>query len=114
MPDLKETIGRIVGLGPCLKMNIDNHFITERDIASADAVQNFINSLGIVYALGPNHEELVAPLCAQVPALCDAYFLPNPRENDPYLYEESLKYYQHIHQNTLNSVFQEFAFASFP
>lgn len=57
--DLSDTVGKIVGLGPCLQFNIETHFLSERDIASADAVQNFINSLGIVYLFGPNHDELI-------------------------------------------------------
>lgn len=60
---------------------------------------------------GPNHLDLIEPMCSQ-PGLgeniCNSFFKPNPAELDPFLKEQSLKAYKHMHANSVDTTFETY------
>ena len=58
---------------------------------------------------GQNYDAQIAPLCDYSPPLgqmiCDTYFSTNPAEFDSYLREESVKAFEHLHQNAIQKEF---------
>ena len=40
--------------------------------------------------------------------ICNAFLVPNPADDDPYMKEQSFIAYQHLHQNSVLREFQEY------
>lgn len=111
VPGLSTKVGSVVGLAPCLQLNLDNLFVPLRDLASIEAVYSFLASVKITNLFGPNHLDAIAPLCNSPGLgenLCNLFFVPNPADDDPYLREISLKAYAHIHQNSVQTSFEPY------
>jgi len=40
--------------------------------------------------------------------ICNSFFKPNPAETDPFLKEQSLKAYKHMHANSVDTAFETY------
>lgn len=63
-PAISNKVAGILGVGPCLNVNVDDWFFAERDISSVQAIYNFMAQLGITNLFGVDHAERVDVVCS--------------------------------------------------
>ena len=106
MPNLREKVGSIVAVAPCLQVSLSDFWLDTQDITSTNTLYDLLSALPSLF--GPNYYENIEPFCTESPIntmICDKYLRPNPAESDPHLKETSLKAFEHVHQNTIQGAF---------
>ena len=98
--NFEDKVSRITALAPCLQMNLNGQLNGKlRDPLTILLFYSIMEEVGVTSLYGPDFETDILALC-DVPTLgpffCGQFFTPNPKVTDPYLYEESCKYYEHL------------------
>jgi len=97
-PNFNAKVGAIAAVGPCLLIDGSQNWLGVSDIESVELVFSYFNQLPSMF--GPDHLTKINSWCAADPVngqLCSTFLIPNPRENDPSLREQSIAYHRHVY-----------------
>ena len=76
---LSERVGKIVNLGPCMQINLDNFWLPVRDLTSIAAFYSSLKTAGVNSIFSDISDPDLQSYCTSdsfSTAICNAYILP--------------------------------------